>query len=55
MIEAISGIVETTKEVAVSIEECRISMDIISDMRELLDSVTETTGDVNAQIGRAHV
>lgn len=48
MIEAISGIVETTKEVAVSIEECRISMDIISDMRELLDSVTETTGDVNA-------
>lgn len=45
MIEAIAEIAEAAQEVAINMEECRISAGIIDDMRELLNSVAKDIGE----------
>ena len=48
MIEAIAGIVEGAQEVAISVEECRISISVVEDMRELLNSVAKEAGAIES-------
>ncbi len=50
MIEAIAGVVEVAKEVAVSVEECRIFISVVEDMRELLNSVAKEAGTIKSTI-----
>ncbi len=50
MIEAIAGVVEVAKELAVSLEECRISISVVEDMRELLNSVAKEAGTIKSTI-----
>ena len=37
MIEAVAKIAEAAQEVAVSVEECKISISVIEDMRNLME------------------
>lgn len=48
MIEAIAKIAEVAQEVAVSIEECKISVDVIEDMQSFLNDIKESTTEVDA-------
>ena len=41
MIEAIAKIVEAAQEVAVSVEECKISISVIEDMKNLISEISE--------------
>ena len=41
MIEAIAKIVEAAQEVAVSVEECKISISVIEDMKNLISKISE--------------
>lgn len=48
MIGAIVEAVAATKEVAAGIESCRISLDVMADMKEMLKSLTGEVSDVSA-------
>ena len=41
MIEALAHVVETAQEVAVNVEECRISSSVIEDLKSLLEKMTD--------------
>lgn len=54
MIEALAHVVESAREVAVSIEECRISSGVIEDMRDLLGSMSNEVNEaeISQKIGQ---
>ena len=50
MIGAIVEAVATANEVAAGIESCRISLDVMADMKEMLKSMTGEVSDVSAKV-----
>lgn len=55
MIEAIAEIAEAAQEVAVNVEECRISIDVIEDMKDILKDTTGETSKVPEAASDAEV
>ena len=54
MIEALAHVVETAQEVAVNVEECRISSSVIEDLKSLLEKMTDEVhaSELSQEIGK---